>query len=117
MNFKQLVFCFQDSPLLSLLGQTSSVSWHLVDLVSYQSVLGYFSSHYPPSVILAEDCASDLVVKLLKVSAGLSLPADSRKHVVSWKSSLKVEALFRIRSQICASMGSHASCEFLGRES
>ncbi|XP_052057303.1 ectopic P granules protein 5 homolog [Apodemus sylvaticus] len=70
-----------DSPLLSLLGQMSSVSWHLVDLVSYQSVLGYFSSHYPPSVILAEDCASDLVVKLLKVSAGLSLPADSRKHV------------------------------------
>ncbi|GAB1301887.1 Ectopic P granules protein 5 homolog [Apodemus speciosus] len=70
-----------DSPLLSLLGQTSSVSWHLVDLVSYQGVLGYFSSHYPPSVILAKDCASELTVKLLKVSAGLSAPADSRKHV------------------------------------
>lgn len=89
MNLKQLVFHFQDSPLLSLLGQTSSLSWHLVDLVSYQSVLGYFSSHYPPSVILANDCSAELIVKLLKVSAGLSVPADSQKHVVSWKSSLK----------------------------
>ncbi|XP_063133568.1 ectopic P granules protein 5 homolog isoform X1 [Rattus norvegicus] len=70
-----------DSPLLSLLGQTSSLSWHLVDFVSYQSVLGYFSSHYPPSVILAQDCSAELIVRLLKVSAGLSLPADSRKHV------------------------------------
>ncbi|XP_021070001.1 ectopic P granules protein 5 homolog [Mus pahari] len=70
-----------DSPLLSLLGQTSSLSWHLVDLVSYQSVLGYFSSHYPPSVILANDCSAELIVKLLKVSAGLSVPADGRKHV------------------------------------
>ena len=72
-----------DSPLLSLLGQTSSLSWHLVDLVSYQSVLGYFSSHYPPSVVLANDCSSELIVKLLKVSAGLSAHADGRKHVVS----------------------------------
>ncbi|EDL09441.1 mCG125522, isoform CRA_c [Mus musculus] len=70
-----------DSPLLSLLGQTSSLSWHLVDLVSYQSVLGYFSSHYPPSVVLANDCSSELIVKLLKVSAGLSAHADGRKHV------------------------------------
>ncbi|XP_076768507.1 ectopic P granules protein 5 homolog isoform X1 [Arvicanthis niloticus] len=70
-----------DSPLLSLLGQTSSLSWHLVDLVSYQSVLGYFSSHYPPSVILANDCSAELIVKLLKVSAGLSVPVDSQKHV------------------------------------
>ncbi|XP_032742100.1 ectopic P granules protein 5 homolog [Rattus rattus] len=70
-----------DSPLLSLLGQTSSLSWHLVDFVSYQSVLGYFSSHYPPSVILAQDCSAELIVRLLKVSAGFSLPADSRKHV------------------------------------
>ncbi|XP_051019663.1 ectopic P granules protein 5 homolog [Acomys russatus] len=70
-----------DSPLLSLLGQTSSLSWHLVDLVSYQSAMGYFSSHYPPSVILAKDCSAELIVRLLKVSAGLSLPADGQKHL------------------------------------
>ncbi|XP_035295936.1 ectopic P granules protein 5 homolog isoform X4 [Cricetulus griseus] len=69
-----------DSPLLSLLGQTSSLSWHLVDLVSYQSVLGYFSSHYPPSVMLAKDSSAEHIVKLLKVSAGLSVPADGQKH-------------------------------------
>uniref|UniRef100_A0A673TGY1 Ectopic P-granules autophagy protein 5 homolog n=1 Tax=Suricata suricatta TaxID=37032 RepID=A0A673TGY1_SURSU len=70
-----------DSPLLNLLGQTSSLSWHLVDLVSYQSVLAYFSSHYQPSVILAKEASAGLVMKLLRVSAGLSLPADSQKHL------------------------------------
>ncbi|KAM9224723.1 ectopic P granules protein 5 homolog [Dugong dugon] len=70
-----------DSPLLSLLGQTSSLSWHLVDIVSYQSVIGYFSSHYPPSIILAKESSAELIVKLLKVSAGLSIPTDGQKHL------------------------------------
>ncbi|XP_053427579.1 ectopic P granules protein 5 homolog [Nycticebus coucang] len=70
-----------DSPLLSLLGQTSSLSWHLVDIVSYQSVLSYFSSHYPPSIILAKESSAELIVKLLKVSAGLAIPTDSQKHL------------------------------------
>uniref|UniRef100_A0A8C5Z0J9 Ectopic P-granules 5 autophagy tethering factor n=1 Tax=Marmota marmota marmota TaxID=9994 RepID=A0A8C5Z0J9_MARMA len=70
-----------DSPLLSLLGQTSSLSWHLVDIVSYQSVLSYFSSHYPPTIILAKESSAELIVKLLKVSAGLSIPTDSQKHL------------------------------------
>uniref|UniRef100_A0A8C6QJX0 Ectopic P-granules 5 autophagy tethering factor n=1 Tax=Nannospalax galili TaxID=1026970 RepID=A0A8C6QJX0_NANGA len=70
-----------DSPLFSLLGQTSSLSWHLVDIVSYQSVLGYFSSHYPPSIILGKESSAELIVKLLKVSAGLSIPTDGRKHL------------------------------------
>ncbi|XP_004855138.1 ectopic P granules protein 5 homolog isoform X1 [Heterocephalus glaber] len=70
-----------DSPLLSLLGQTSSLSWHLVDIVSYQSVLGYFSSHYPPSIILAKEPAAELIVKLLKVAAGLSIHTEGQKHL------------------------------------
>ncbi|XP_037364483.1 ectopic P granules protein 5 homolog isoform X1 [Talpa occidentalis] len=70
-----------DSPLLSLLGQTSSFSWHLVDIGSYQSVLGYFSSHYQPSIILAKESSAELILKLLKVSAGLSIPTDSQKHL------------------------------------
>ncbi|XP_054579786.1 ectopic P granules protein 5 homolog [Eptesicus fuscus] len=70
-----------DSPLLSLLGQTSSLSWHLVDMVSYQSVLGYFSSHYQPSILLAKESSAELIVKLLKVAAGLSIPTDSQKHL------------------------------------
>ncbi|XP_069885334.1 ectopic P granules protein 5 homolog isoform X2 [Dipodomys merriami] len=70
-----------DSPLLSLLGQTSSLTWHLVDIVSYQSVLSYFSSHYPPSIILAKESSAELIVKLLKVSAGLAIPTDGQKHL------------------------------------
>lgn len=77
------MFYFQDSPLLSLLGQTGSLSWHLVDIVSYQSVLGYFSSHYQPSILLAKEASAELIVKLLKVTAGLSIPADGQKHPVS----------------------------------
>ncbi|XP_049638396.1 ectopic P granules protein 5 homolog [Suncus etruscus] len=70
-----------DSPLLSLLGQTSSLSWHLVDMASYQSVLGYFSSHYQPSVVLANESSSEFIVKLLKASAGLSVATDGQKHI------------------------------------
>ncbi|XP_006889279.1 PREDICTED: ectopic P granules protein 5 homolog [Elephantulus edwardii] len=70
-----------DSPLLSLLGQTSSLSWHLVDSLSYQGVINYFSSHYPPSIILAKVSSAESIVKLLKVSAGLSIPTDSQKHL------------------------------------
>ncbi|KAM8960937.1 ectopic P granules protein 5 homolog [Pelodytes ibericus] len=60
------------SPLLSLLGQAGTLSWHLVDAVSYQNVMGYFSSHYSPSVILSNHLADELLLKLLKVSAGLT---------------------------------------------
>ncbi|XP_056680358.1 ectopic P granules protein 5 homolog isoform X3 [Monodelphis domestica] len=70
-----------DSPLLNLLGQASSLSWHLVDIVSYQSVIGYFSSHYPPSIILAKASSAELIVKLLKTSAGFSVPTDGQKHL------------------------------------
>nr|XP_025742648.1 ectopic P granules protein 5 homolog isoform X4 [Callorhinus ursinus] len=69
-----------DSPLLNLLGQTSSLSWHLVDTVSYQSVLSYFSSHYQPAIILAKESSAELIMKLLRVSAGLSIPTDNQKH-------------------------------------
>ncbi|XP_019654009.2 ectopic P granules protein 5 homolog isoform X4 [Ailuropoda melanoleuca] len=72
---------FKDSPLLNLLGQTSSLSWHLVDTVSYQSVLSYFSSHYQPAIILAKESSAELIMKLLRVSAGLSIPTDSQKHL------------------------------------
>eukprot|EP00079_Xenopus_tropicalis_P014674 XP_004911392.1 PREDICTED: ectopic P granules protein 5 homolog [Xenopus tropicalis] len=60
------------SPLLSLLGQASTLSWHLVDAVSYQNVMGYFSSHYPPCVILSKHLTDELILKVLKVSAGLT---------------------------------------------
>ena len=95
-KLKECVFYFQDSPLLNLLGQTSSLSWHLVDIVSYQSVLGYFSSHYQPSVILAKEPSAELIMKLLRVSAGLSVPTDGQKHLVSRVGALKGRVFFRV---------------------
>ncbi|CAH2296751.1 ectopic P granules 5 homolog isoform X1 [Pelobates cultripes] len=60
------------APLINLLGEAGTMSWHLVDAVSYQNVIGYFSSHYPPSIILSNHLADELLLKLLKVSAGLT---------------------------------------------
>lgn len=62
----------------------------------YQSVLGYFSSHYQPSIILAKEPSAELIMKLLRVSAGLSVPTDSQKHLVSRVGALKGSVFFRI---------------------
>uniref|UniRef100_A0A1A8FDK4 Ectopic P-granules autophagy protein 5 homolog n=3 Tax=Nothobranchius TaxID=28779 RepID=A0A1A8FDK4_9TELE len=61
----------QDSPLLSLLVQSTSLPWHQLDLSSYQGILGYVSTHYPPSLLLNTDSASQLLLKLLRSAAGL----------------------------------------------
>lgn len=62
---------FQDSPLLSLLVQSTSLPWHQLDLSSYQSILGYVSTHYPPSLLLSADSAHQLLLKSLRSAAGL----------------------------------------------
>lgn len=61
----------QDSPLLSLLVQSTSLLWHRLDLSSYQGILGYVSTHYPPSLLLSSDSAPQLILKLLRSAAGL----------------------------------------------
>ncbi|XP_069482999.1 ectopic P granules protein 5 homolog [Ambystoma mexicanum] len=69
-----------ESPLLYLLGQASSLSWQHVDVVSYQNIINYFGSHYPPSTILATDTPAELVVKLLKDSAGFGAPPETKVY-------------------------------------
>ncbi|KAM4808384.1 ectopic P granules protein 5 homolog [Rhinophrynus dorsalis] len=82
------------TPLLNLLGQASTMSWHLVDAVSYQNVMGYFSSHYPPSVILSSHLADELILKLLKVSAGLtSFPETNVYSDVTPKSRIYIQQM------------------------
>ncbi|CAM4569444.1 unnamed protein product [Caretta caretta] len=71
----------EESPLINLLGQTCSLPWQLVRIASYQSIISYFSSHYPPSIILAKDSAAEQIVKLLKVSAGFGASSDSHVHL------------------------------------
>ncbi|XP_039200472.1 ectopic P granules protein 5 homolog isoform X2 [Crotalus tigris] len=82
----------EQSPLLNLLGQASSLPWQHVNMASYQSILSYFNSHYSPSILLATEPAAELVVKLLKVSAGLSPSFDSSRHP---DASLKCQAFIR----------------------
>uniref|UniRef100_A0A8B9S4K1 Ectopic P-granules autophagy protein 5 homolog n=1 Tax=Apteryx owenii TaxID=8824 RepID=A0A8B9S4K1_APTOW len=71
----------EESPVINLLGQTSSLPWQLVGISSYQSIISYCNSHYPPSVILARDAAAELIVKLLKISAGFGASSDSHIHL------------------------------------
>uniref|UniRef100_A0A663NA73 Ectopic P-granules 5 autophagy tethering factor n=1 Tax=Athene cunicularia TaxID=194338 RepID=A0A663NA73_ATHCN len=71
----------EESPLLNLLGQISSLPWQLVGISSYESIIGYCNNHYPPSVILAKDAVSELIVKLLKISAGFGASLDSHIHL------------------------------------
>lgn len=61
----------QDSPLLSLLVQSTSLPWHQLDMSSYQGILGYVSTHYPPSLLLNADSAPQLLLKSLRSAAGL----------------------------------------------
>ncbi|KAM3867836.1 ectopic P granules protein 5 homolog [Diretmus argenteus] len=61
----------QDSPLLSLLVQSTSLPWNQLDLSSYQGILGYVSTHYPPSLLLSTDSAPQLLLKSLRSAAGL----------------------------------------------
>ncbi|XP_034026058.1 ectopic P granules protein 5 homolog [Thalassophryne amazonica] len=61
----------QDSPLLSLLVQSTSLPWHQLDLSSYQGILGYVSTHYPHSFLLSTDSPLQLLLKSLRSSAGL----------------------------------------------
>uniref|UniRef100_A0A8C3K6Z7 Ectopic P-granules autophagy protein 5 homolog n=1 Tax=Calidris pygmaea TaxID=425635 RepID=A0A8C3K6Z7_9CHAR len=82
----------EESPLINLLGQTSSLPWQLVGISSYQSIINYCNSHYPPSVILAKDAAAELIVKLLKISAGFGASSDSHIHL---DATLKCQAYIR----------------------
>ncbi|XP_064293753.1 ectopic P granules protein 5 homolog [Phalacrocorax carbo] len=71
----------EELPLANLIGQTSSLPWQLVGISSYRNIISYCNSHYPPSVVLAKDAAAELIVKLLKISAGFGASSDSHIHL------------------------------------
>uniref|UniRef100_A0A671VZ58 Ectopic P-granules autophagy protein 5 homolog (C. elegans) n=1 Tax=Sparus aurata TaxID=8175 RepID=A0A671VZ58_SPAAU len=74
----------QDSPLLSLLVQSTSLPWHQLDLSSYQGILGYVSTHYPPSLLLSGDSAPQLLLKCLRSAAGLHPCSNEAGVYVCW---------------------------------
>lgn len=73
----------QDSPLLSLLVQSASLPWHQLDLSSYQGILAYVSTHYPPSLLLTGDSAPQLLLKSLRSAAGLHPRPNEVPHKVT----------------------------------
>lgn len=77
-----IFFHLQDSPLLSLLVQATSLPWYQLDLSSYQGVLDYVSTHYPPSLLLSSDSASQLLLKSVRSAAGLHPRATELPHRV-----------------------------------
>lgn len=72
----------QDSPLFSLLVQSTSLPCYQVDLSSYQGILGYVSTHYPASLLLAGDSAPQLLLKVLRCAAGLQHSANEVPNTV-----------------------------------
>ncbi|KAM8886889.1 ectopic P granules protein 5 homolog [Spinachia spinachia] len=68
---EEQILSLQDSPLLSLLVQSTSLPWHQLDLNSYRGILGYVGTHYPPSLLLSCDSAPQLLLKCLRGAAGL----------------------------------------------
>lgn len=72
----------QDSPLFSLLVQSTSLPCHQVDLSSYQGILGYVSTHYPVSLLLSGDSAPQLLLKVLRSAAGLHHSANEVPNTV-----------------------------------
>lgn len=72
----------QDSPLFSLLVQSTSLPCYQVDLSSYQGILSYVSTHYPASLLLAGDSAPQLLLKVLRCAAGLQHSANEVPNTV-----------------------------------
>ncbi|XP_018596418.2 ectopic P granules protein 5 homolog isoform X3 [Scleropages formosus] len=70
-----------ESPLLSLLSQSSSLPWHFVDLSSYHNVVGYVSTRYSPTLVLRQNSSSQLIIDLLQTSAGFGPSAQGIRHM------------------------------------
>ncbi|XP_039614279.1 ectopic P granules protein 5 homolog [Polypterus senegalus] len=81
-----------ESPLLSLLGQSTSIPWNYVDIASFQNILGYVNSHYPPAIIIKKDSSSELTVKLLKMAAGF----DAGEKIPHQHMTLKCQAFLHL---------------------
>lgn len=90
-----------DSPLLSLLGLSTSLPWQLVDISSYENVTGYVSTHYQASLVLSQETPSQLVVKLLKMAAGFGSTLDGLHHK---DMTLKCQAFLNLMVQFLTSL-------------
>ncbi|KAI5613067.1 ectopic P granules protein 5-like isoform X2, partial [Silurus asotus] len=102
-----------DSPLISLLGQSTSLPWHLIDISSYQNVTGYVSTHYQASLVLSQETSSQLVVKLLKMAAGFGSSLDGLHHK---DMTLKCQAFLRLMVQFLTSLDQNGNISLASLE-
>ncbi|XP_066509785.1 ectopic P granules protein 5 homolog isoform X2 [Hoplias malabaricus] len=103
-----------ESSLLNLLGQSTSLPWHLVDFSSYQNVTAYVNTHYPASLVLNQDVSSQLVIKLLKMAAGFGSNLDGLHHK---DMTLKCQAFLRLMVQFLTSLDQNGNISLASLES
>ncbi|KAI1900325.1 hypothetical protein AGOR_G00048810 [Albula goreensis] len=103
-----------ESPLLSLLSQSTSLPWHFVDFSSYQNVMGYINTHYPPSLILNRDTSSQLILKLLKMAAGFGPNPEGTPHR---DMTLKCQAFIHLAVQFLTSLDQNGNISLVSLES
>ncbi|KAG7481387.1 hypothetical protein MATL_G00066210 [Megalops atlanticus] len=102
-----------ESPLLSLLGQSTSLPWHFVDFSSYQNVMGYVNTHYPPALILNRDTSSQLILKLLKMAAGFGPTPEGTHHR---DMTLKCQAFVHLAVQFLTSLDQNGNISLASLE-
>ncbi|KAL7839536.1 hypothetical protein SRHO_G00261940 [Serrasalmus rhombeus] len=102
-----------ESSLLSLLGQSTSLPWHLVDFSSYQNVTVYVNTHYPASLVLNRDTSSQLVIKLLKMAAGFGSTLDGLHHK---DMTLKCQAFLHLMVQFLTSLDQNGNISLASLE-
>lgn len=83
--YQWLIYCgllLQESSVVTLLDQSVSLPWQLVDFPSYQNVMRYVSTHYPASLVLSNDTSSQQVIRLLRMAAGFGPTTQVLHHKV-----------------------------------
>ncbi|XP_077087479.1 ectopic P granules protein 5 homolog isoform X2 [Siphateles boraxobius] len=90
-----------ESSVITLLDQSASLPWHLVDFPSYQNVMCYVSTHYPASLVLSNDTSSQQVIRLLRMAAGFGPTTQVLHHK---DMTLKCQAFLHLMVQFLTSL-------------
>uniref|UniRef100_A0A673K7R2 Ectopic P granules protein 5 homolog n=1 Tax=Sinocyclocheilus rhinocerous TaxID=307959 RepID=A0A673K7R2_9TELE len=102
-----------ESSVLSLLDQSASLPWHLVDFPSYQNVTRYVSTHYPASLVLSHDTSSQHVIKLLRMAAGFGTTTQMLHHK---DMTLKCQAFLHLMVQFLTSLDQNGNISLASLE-
>ncbi|XP_059406308.1 ectopic P granules protein 5 homolog [Carassius carassius] len=102
-----------ESSVPSLLDQSASLPWHLVDSPSYQNVTRYVSTHYPPSLVVSHDTSSQHVIKLLGMAAGFGTTTQMLHHK---DMTLKCQAFLHLMVQFLTSLDQNGNISLASLE-